>query len=217
MRRFADEKNILPISSYTLSTPISRGRATELITRIRTYKHTSILLDYGTQGCQTGRDLMKKNTITVQGKSREYLLTVPRGYLKVKKYPLIIGIHGRTNSNEQVQGYMGLDKTSDFIVAYPLGLDGSDGGRSWSEGENIEFFDRMILEIADAYCVDRSEVHLVGHSLGGWFAQKLVCLRGDVVRSVTAVGSAGYSGNCTGPAVSLIYQNPDDALSPYSV
>jgi polyhydroxybutyrate depolymerase len=74
----------------------------------------------------------------------------------------------------------------------------------------------MILEIADAYCIDRSEVHLVGHSLGGWFAQKLACARGDIVRSVTAVGSAGWSGTCTGPAASLIYQNPDDALSPYS-
>jgi S-layer homology domain len=125
VRRLAHEKNILPIDSYTLSTPISRGRATELITRIRTYKHSLSPLDYKSHGCSVGRDLMKKNTITVQGKSREYLLTVPRGYLKVKNYPLIIGIHGRTNSNEQVQGYMGLNKTSDFIVAYPLGLDAS--------------------------------------------------------------------------------------------
>ncbi len=111
---------------------------------------------------------------------------------------------------------MGLGNTSDFIVAYPAGLDVASGGRSWSEAESIVFFDAMIEQIAEAYCVDRSKIYLVGHSLGGWFTHKLACLRGAVVRGMAGVGSSGYSGNCTGPVASLLYQNVDDKLSSYA-
>lgn len=216
MRRYADEKKIIPIDSYTRETLMSRGRAAELITRIRTYKQTLTPLDYKSIGCSIWHDLSRENTITIAGKERKYLLTVPRGYLKVHTYPLIIANHGRTNSNEQVKNYMWVDNTTDFIVAYPAWLDVAGGGRSWSEAENLVFFDAMISDIADAYCIDRSRIYAIGHSLGGWFTQKLACLRGDIISGMASVGSAGYSGNCTGPAASLIYQNPDDALSPYS-
>ncbi len=92
----------------------------------------------------------------------------------------------------------------------------ASGGRSWSEAESITFFDAMIEQIGEAYCVDRSRVFVVGHSLGGWFTHKIACLRGDIVHGMAGVGSAGYNGNCTGPVASLIYQNVDDTLSPYS-
>ena len=216
LRRIADEKHIIAIDSYTLATPITRGRATELIMRIRTYKQSQTILSYGSAGCKAGHDLQAKNTLTIAGKSREYLLTLPTNYTGKKEYKLIVANHGRTNSNEEVKNYMGLGNTSDFIVAYPAGLDVASGGRSWSEAESITFFDAMIEQIDEAYCVDRSNVFVVGHSLGGWFTHKLACLRWDVIRGIAGVGSAGYSGNCSGPVASLIYQNIDDKLSPYS-
>lgn len=216
LRKIADEKHIIPSNSYTLATPISRGRATELIMRIRAYKQSQTILSYGSAGCRVGHDLQGKNTLTIAGKSREYLLTLPTNYSGRKEYKLIIANHGRTNSNEEVKNYMGLGNTSDFIVAYPAGLDVASGGRSWSEAESITLFDAMIEQITDAYCIDRSKIFVVGHSLGGWFTQKLACLRGDIIRGMAGVGSAGYSGNCSGPVASLLYQNVDDKLSPYS-
>jgi len=56
----------------------------------------------------------------------------------------------------------------------------------------------------------------VGHSLGGWFANKLACLRGDVIAGVSTVGGPGYAGACTGPAASLIFQNSNDPLVGYA-
>lgn len=220
--KFADEKHILPMSSYTLATPISRGKATELILRIRSYKQSQAVLSYGSSGCKVGRDLQTKNTIMIAWKSREYLLSIPTNYTKNKQYSLIVASHGRTNSNAEVRDYMGLEWSrrgwvqTDFIIAYPAGIDVASGGRSWSEAESITFFDAMIEQIGEAYCVNRSEIYLVGHSLGGWFTHKLACLRGEIVRGMAGVGSAGYSGNCTGPVASLLYQNVDDKLSPYS-
>lgn len=94
------------MNSYTIATPITRGRATELIMRIRTYKQSQSILSYESSGCKVGRDLQGKNTLTIAGKSREYLLTLPTNYTKRKEYKFIIANHGRTNSNEQVKNYM---------------------------------------------------------------------------------------------------------------
>jgi poly(3-hydroxybutyrate) depolymerase len=105
----ADEKHIIPMNSYTLATPISRGRATELIMRIRAYKQSQSILSYGSPGCKIGRDLQIKNTLTIAGKPREYLLSLPTNYTKNKEYSLIVASHGRTNSNAQVRDYMGLE------------------------------------------------------------------------------------------------------------
>ncbi len=112
---------------------------------------------------------------------------------------------------------MGLQGRSqdDFIVAYPAALK-SGSSFSWSEKDNLTFFDAMTLEIADNYCIDRDDIFIVGHSLGGWFTQKLACLRGDHIKGMAVVGSGGYSGECTGPVTSLFYQNVNDHLSSYA-
>ncbi len=221
MRKFADDNHIIPTSAYSIETRINRGKATELITRIRAYHATRTMLNYKSAGCIVGKDLSKINTITIAGKTRSYILSVPSNYVRNKEYSLIVANHGRTNSNEQVQNYMGLQGSrqwsnqDDFIVAYPAGLDATGGGYSWSEAESITFFDAVIAEISGAYCIDRSNVFVVGHSLGGWFTHKLACLRGDIIHAIAGVGSSGYAGDCTGPSASLLYQNTNDALSSY--
>ncbi len=119
-----------------------------------------------------------------------------------------------------VQGYMGLDSSrrgtqTDSIVAYPAGV-AVKGGYSWSEYSNIKFFDAMIDQIAANYCIDRNQIDIVGHSLGGWFANKLACLRGDVIHGLFVVGGPSYSGECTGPVATLLMHRTDDALVPYA-
>ena len=44
----------------------------------------------------------------IDGVERKYNLYVPSNYSKDKVYGLVVAIHGRTNSNDMVQAYMGL-------------------------------------------------------------------------------------------------------------
>ncbi len=214
---FADTNNILQIHGYTLGTKISRAKTAELIVRLRDYKMKKTALDYKSNGCAVNGNLGTKNVITINGKEREYNLSVPSNYSRDKEYGLIIWVHWRTNSKDQVQAYMGLQGRSqdDFIVAYPAALK-SGSNFSWSEKDNLTFFDAMTLEIADNYCINRDNLFIVGHSLGWWFTQKLACLRWDHVKGMVAVGSGGYSGECTGPVTSLFFQNVNDPLSSYA-
>jgi predicted peptidase len=48
--------------------------------------------------------------MTIEGKERKYNLFVPNGYANSHEYSLVVATHGRTNSKDQVEKYMGLEK-----------------------------------------------------------------------------------------------------------
>lgn len=85
-----------------------------------------------------------------------------------------------------VQNYMLLERQSDYIVAYPAGLP-NGSAYSWSSEENITFVDTIIRDVTNSHCVSRSDIGIVAHSLGAWFASRLACTRGDVFRSMAIV------------------------------
>lgn len=153
----------------------------------------------------------------IDGKERKYNLFVPTNYSRDKEYSLAIATHGRSNSKDQVQDYMKLEKQSDFIVAYPAGLSSSSGKSfSWSEKENIAFVDAILEQVSDNYCINRDKVYAIGHSLGGWMAQRIACLRGEFMSGLAVVGSGPFTGACSGPAPSIFFQNVNDHLSSYA-
>lgn len=106
---FADTNDILDSASYSLVTPISRGKASELILKIREFTTKSSLLTNVSRGCKNPGTLGSTNTVQVAGKDRSYILSIPAGYTSGKAVGLVVAIHGRTNNNTMVQGYMGLE------------------------------------------------------------------------------------------------------------
>ncbi|EKD44387.1 MAG: hypothetical protein ACD_71C00154G0004 [uncultured bacterium (gcode 4)] len=221
----ADKNNILATHTYTTWTKISRGKAAELVESIYRYKVKKTPLSYGSLGCTLPNNgLYVRNTLMIDGMSREYNLSLPSDYSQDKQYNLVVAFHGRTSSNDMVQNYMGLQEKAgywqrnkggitqtDTIVAYPAGI-AISGGYSWSAAANVEFFDAILQQVSNSYCINRDQIFIVGHSLGGWFANKLACLRWDVINGMSSVGGPWYAGNCTGPVASLIFQNVNDPL-----
>ncbi len=51
------------------------------------------------------------------------------------------------------------------------------------------FIDAIIQHITENYCVNRNNIYAVGHSLGGWMAQRIACLRGEYISGLAVVGS----------------------------
>jgi polyhydroxybutyrate depolymerase len=213
-QEFANTNHILDTASYSITSPMIRGKASELILKIREYNTKKSPLTYLSKGCTSPKSLTSgTHEVTVAGKTRSYILTVPSSYSSANPAKLIVAIHGRTNSNTMVQGYMWLERQSEFIVAYPAGLP-SGSAFSWSSDENITFVDTIIRDITDSHCVDKSSVHVVAHSLGASFASRLACTRGDTFRSMAIVWGGGYTSACGDtPTASLIFQRPDDRLS----
>ncbi len=219
-QEFAEKNGILDSASYSIASPMTRGKASELILRIREYSIKKSPLTNLSKGCTSPRSLTSgTHEVTIAGKTRSYILSVPWVYSISNPAKLIIAIHGRTNSNNMVQGYMGLEwgrrggSQSDFVVAYPAGLP-NGSAYSWSSEENITFVDTIIRDITDSHCVSRGDISIVAHSLWAWFASRLACTRGDIFRGMAIVGGGGYTSTCNDtPTASLIFQRPDDHLS----
>lgn len=217
---YAHLHNIIPKHSYTTDTLVSRWQAAEIILRMKKHSQGESL-DFKSEGCSVDPNFTSGSyNISIAGKTRNYLLYVPSWMEKDKEMNLAIAFHGRTNNNSMVRDYMQLGwgaygyRQNDFIVAYPAGL--WSGPFSWSQYENIEFFDAIITEISEKLCVNRDKVFSVGHSLGSYMSNKVSCQRGDVIRAMAWVASDGFDGDCTWPVASLITHLPWDHLASYS-
>lgn len=161
-------------------------------------------------------------SIVVDGRQRELIVSPVRPGGSDGPYDVVVGFHGRTNSNAQVRTYFGLEKAVQrpTLFVYPAGLPAGDGGRDWTGGSSsaeprdFALFDAIILRLAQLYCLDLGRVFAVGHSLGASFVNALACARGDQLRGIaTVAGDAALTGTgCTGQVAALLLHNPRDEI-----
>lgn len=217
-----DRDDVFPEHSYLPGDLLNRERAADLIARVVRHEEQRIT-PRDSAGCGKVADGESTN-VYVNGIQRSYLLTIPSSYNRRTPAPLVIAFHGRTNSNEEVRKYYGLDKNMrDAFIAYPAGMPVTTGGYSWSDPGNrpselrdLALFDAIVEQLSERYCIDMDRIFVVGHSLGAWFANSVACMRGDVVRASATVGGSSVITDCTSPAAALIINNPKDTLSPHS-
>ncbi len=166
-------------------------------------------------GCGLAAPVSAPTKFVVDGVTRSSITVVPNNYDVNKPLSLVFAFHGRTNSNERVRGYYGVEKFAgdQAIFVYPAGQVVA-GGYSWSGDE--DFFEVMLEEMTSRYCVNLDQVYVVGHSLGAWMANSLACSHGDVIRASATLGGSSKGGDCTGPVAVMQWHNPDDALAAFS-
>ncbi len=217
-----DRTGLLPRISFIPWDPLTRERAADLLWRVLRYDKDRIVPNLS-PGCGKAEPSAVPSTVTVNGVERSFLLTVPRNYRSHDPYPLIVAFHGRTNPNDRVRSYYGLDRNiTDSFIAYPAALSNGKGAFSWADpgdqGVNIrdvKLFDAIVERLANDYCIDMDKIRTVGHSLGAWMANTVACARGGVVQASATIGGDSILTNCPGPAAALISHNPKDTLAPY--
>lgn len=217
-----DRTGVLPRTSYIPWDPLTRERAADLLWRVLRYDEDRVLPGLS-PGCGKAAPVQPPSTVTVNGIERSFLLTLPKDYKSHDPYPLVVAFHGRTNANTMVRKYFGLDRTmTDAFIAYPAGLSNGKGAFSWADDgdqglniRDVKFFDAIVEELANDYCISMDNLRTVGHSLGAWMANTVACARGGAVQASATVGGDSIIGNCPGPAAALISHNPKDTLSPY--
>lgn len=217
-----DHTGVFPRHSYLPGTDLLRERAADLIARAIRLDEDRILPNLSAGCGKSTRD--EPSTVTVNGVERTFLLSVPKRYSPSEPTPLIIAFHGRTNSNEQVRAYYGLDRAADdSIIAYPAALKKENGSFSWSDPNDkaasmrdYTLFDALVEELSVRYCVDMNRIYTVGHSLGAWFANSVACARGGIVRASGTVGGDSVLMPCNGPTAALMIHHQRDTLASFA-
>jgi polyhydroxybutyrate depolymerase len=136
-------------------------------------------------------------SIVSSGRTREYLLYVPKSYDPRKPAPLVISMHGAGGwpvQQMELSGWNALAESEGFIVAYPSGS--GIGPRIWNVNRgpgllrDVRFISDLIDKLAASYNIDRTRIYANGLSNGGGMSFVLSCTLSDRIAAVGMVGAA---------------------------
>jgi polyhydroxybutyrate depolymerase len=125
--------------------------------------------------------------------TRSYDVYVGKGVKVGTAAPLVVNVHGLTNSPALQAQFSQMNPVADaegFVVVYPAGLNasfnaGSCCGQSAASGVDDVGFIRAVVADAEAkICIDAKRVYETGFSNGGMMAYELACHAADLFAAV---------------------------------
>jgi polyhydroxybutyrate depolymerase len=173
--------------------------------------------------------IQKTEVVTVDGKSREYIIYLPTGYNTATTLPLVFCLHGGSGTDSsfiKLANFNTIAEREKFIVVYPQGIQ-----NSWSDGrptasntagvDDVNFFRIMIQNFSAAYKIDAKRIYATGISNGGFMSSRLGAELGDKIAAFASI-AASVEKNTVYPninstnAVSAMYiQGTADPLVPF--
>ena len=144
--------------------------------------------------CGTARaDAVHADFTTPKG--RTFHVWGPQGYDPNKTYPVVMVFHGIQSSGEGHEDWFKMESytNNEAFVVYP---DAAGANAYWDiKGDSdLLFFDEMVKQLGETYCIDPSRVLGYGFSYGGYFADHLGCKRAGYVKAI-AIGEGGTGGH----------------------
>lgn len=129
------------------------------------------------------------------GVDRAYLLHMPPGYDRNKRYPLMISYHGDGGTGEGQERKTGFDSIADrdgFFIVYPDSNPNYGSGKEWQlSGTNndVDFTNTLLQAIQSAYSIDATGIYVSGFSEGGGMAQAFACASAEKIAGVANVSN----------------------------
>ena len=161
------------------------------------------------------------------GRTRRYVVYVPRTLKAGVPAPLVLDFHGNGGSATQEEGSSGWRQKADresFIAVYPDGV-----GGAWNVGnccgqalsgkvDDVGFARAIVQAVRAATCVDPKRVYATGLSNGAGLAHRLACEAADVFASIAAASADLVTDPCkpVRPISELSVRGLNDRLVAYA-
>jgi hypothetical protein len=160
--------------------------------------------------------------------SRYYYTTLPTNFDPTKQYPVVFYGQGCGQTGSEGSSWTSGHFLSDifYVQLIPATVTGatvvpSDGSpgcfqagkQGGADSPDGPYFDQVLAQIEQTYCIDTGKMYVSGSSSGAWLSNYLACARGNILRGATA-DSGGLQhdhGTCTGGAA--IMEMPGDSTS----
>ena len=138
------------------------------------------------------------------GGDRPTNVFVPSTYDPAVPLPLVFLLHGYGVTGPQMDGFLGFNAFADaneFIYAVPDGTVDTSGKPFWNATEaccdfggtavdDSAFLKDLVAGAIETANVDPKRVFVLGHSNGGFMAQRLACDHADVFAAVVSLAGA---------------------------
>jgi polyhydroxybutyrate depolymerase len=151
----------------------------------------------------TGMLAQAQSTITgsinVDGRNRTYRLRIPPAASSGEQLPLMIVLHGFTQTAAQIEDAYAMNPVADtagFYVVYPNGtntflfLQGWNASLGGGGVDDVAFIDALITELGNTSNVDTSRVYATGFSNGGGMSVVLACALSGRIKGIAPIAAA---------------------------
>jgi polyhydroxybutyrate depolymerase len=126
------------------------------------------------------------------GLMRTYNVYLPADYQPGNTLPLILALHGYTQTGQSMMTFSGFNQVADtagFVVVYPDGI-----GNAWNVGfsggstaDDVGFLLALTDTLHQRYNIDYSRVYATGFSNGGFMSYRLACETPDRIAAIAPV------------------------------
>jgi polyhydroxybutyrate depolymerase len=167
-------------------------------------------------------------TLTSGGLERTYLVHLPPGYNGKTPLPLVLVLHGATESPENVERLSGMSEKADrenFIAVYPRGTGTLP---TWNSGaccayamkehiDDVAFFHALLDKLQNQYAIDAKRIYATGISNGGMMSYRLACEMSDTIAAISPVeGSQDIACTPAHPVSVIVFHGTADHLVPFN-
>jgi poly(3-hydroxybutyrate) depolymerase len=159
--------------------------------------------------------------------NRVYYLDLPTGYDPARAYPLLFGgagCGGALTTNGDNGGFAVLPANNNQAIQIGLSYVWPEGsGPCFHDGvantPDLPYFDSVLKEVEESYCVNRDRIFVGGFSSGGWLAYTLGLARGGIIRGISpAAGGLRPATNrppaANQPIAALLLTGENDTSNP---
>ncbi len=126
------------------------------------------------------------------GLMRTYNVYLPADYQPGNSLPLILALHGYTQTGQSMMTFSGFNQVADtagFVVVYPDGI-----GNAWNVGfsggstaDDVGFLLALTDTLHQRYNIDYSRVYATVFSNGGFMSYRLACETPDRIAAIAPV------------------------------
>lgn len=164
-----------------------------------------------------------EQTITIGGKSRTYVQSIPSGYDGINPLPIVMTFHGRGSSARAQLALTGLEQQSNnegYLLVAPDAVDGE-----WAlpntpsqATSDTRFVSAILDKLSSSYCVNRQRAYASGLSLGSAMTFVLACVPNRQFAAFGGVGASFYRSSCDGsaPAPIIYFHGTADPVVPFA-
>lgn len=167
------------------------------------------------------------SSIDAGGLTRQYFLHVPPSYDGKTPLPLVLVLHGATQSPESIERMSGMSAAADkvrFFAVYPRGT-----GRlpTWNSGaccgyamehrvDDTGFIGALIGKLKRDYAVDPKRIFATGISNGGMMSYRLACEMAGTFAAIAPVeGAQDLDCHPSNPVSVIVVHGTADRLVPF--
>ena len=140
------------------------------------------------------------------GGARPFKLFVPSTYNASFPAPLILALHGFSQTGDMLEKYLNLTSVAEakgILYVHPDGTADKTGTRFWNatpeccdfhspKVNDDAYLMSIIDEVSKSYTVDPDRIYIFGHSNGGFMANRMGCMHADRIAAVVSLAGGSF-------------------------